>query len=294
MLQTTQDFASTIANTKLIDTHVHFWQYDAESPDFNWVNEEMKILKQDFLPENFPFASPTSHTDMPNHRCVAVQARESVDETIFLLAHAATNPMIAGVVGWVDWNDIEVKKQYAKLRKFQKLKGFRHIIQDEAKGFMRNPIFKNAIAKLGKDYTYDLLIKPHLLPEALDLANEFPNQSFAINHLAKPDIKGQQIIEWARDIQKFKNNKNVFCKLSGMVTEANWKQWKPQDFKQVLDVVFHTFGVDRLMYGSDWPVCLLASDYQGVYDLVNNYIGSLSMAEQEKIRYKNAVKFYNL
>ncbi len=294
MLETVSNFGDTIATTELIDTHVHFWQYDAKSPDFAWITDEMKILRQDYLPENFPLATANTSMEIPNHRCIAVQARESMEETMFLLAHAATNPMIAGVVGWVDWNDLEVEKQYAKLRKFKKLKGFRHIIQDKPKGFMRNVFFAHAIAMLGTDFTYDLLIKPHLLAEAWNLVNDLPSQPFVINHIAKPDIKGQQIEKWKNDIQKFKPNKNVSCKLSGMVTEAHWKQWKAQDFKEVLAVVYETFGADRLMYGSDWPVCLLASDYKGVYHLVNDFISTLSVANQNKIRYKNAVKFYNL
>ena len=284
------DFNLSIATTPIVDSHVHFWKYEAESVDFSWIDDSMKILKQDFLPEDFPMNFPVSE----HHRCIAVQASESMEETIFLLAHAASNPMIAGVVGWVDWTQRDIKKQYANLRKFEKLKGFRHIIQDQPEGFLRNSTFKNAIAMLGGSYTYDLLIKPPQLSEALELVNEFPKQSFVINHLAKPDIKGQNTGEWAKNIRKFKNKKNVFCKLSGMVTEANWHNWKPQDFKEVLDVTLDTFGTDRLMFGSDWPVCLLASDYQGVYNLVNDFISALPMAEQEKIRYKNAVKFYKL
>ncbi len=178
---------------------------------------------------------------------------------------------------------------------YELLKGFRHIIQAKPNGFMSDDKFRYFISKLkNQNYTYDLLLKPHQLEEALELVQEFPNQKFVIDHLAKPDIRNQDFSEWKNDMQAFKHLPNVFCKVSGMVTEAHWQSWKESDFRQVLDTVFNTFGTDRLIYGSDWPVCLLAADYQQVLGIVSNYISDLSINEQEKIMAKNAIKFYNI
>ncbi|HEX8548447.1 MAG TPA: amidohydrolase family protein [Cytophagaceae bacterium] len=278
---------------KIIDTHVHFWNYKKESLDFSWIADEMAILKNDYLPENFMVASETLQKQSST-QCIAVQARQSLEETMFLLELAQNNPMIAGVVGWVNWSNPDIGKTYTDLAKYKKLKGFRHIIQDEQEGFMSNSTFRHSICKIGCRFTYDLLIKPHQLLEAFELVSEFPEQPFVIDHLAKPLLKSHDLAQWTLDIKKFKSEENVYCKLSGLVTEAHWNQWREDDFTYALNVVLETFGPKRLMFGSDWPVCLLASDYRGVYDIINNFLEKQSRVNREDVMYNNALKFYRL
>ena len=278
---------------KIIDTHVHFWNYQAESKDFSWVSNEMAILKKDYLPDDLPLVGELLET-FSSYKCVAVQARQSMEETLFLLKLAEDNPAIAGVVGWINWLDPEVGKTYTDFRKYKKLKGFRHVIQDEKKGFMQNSTFRHSIGKIAGRYTYDLLVKPPQIQEAIELVEEFPHQLFVLDHLAKPNIKNQDFSAWAEDIRKLKSFENLYCKLSGMVTEAHWHNWNESDFSYVMDVAVETFGPKRLMYGSDWPVCLLASDYKGVYDIVSNYLDKHPDLDKADIFNNNAVRFYNL
>lgn len=281
----------------VIDSHVHFWKYDSENPEFDWISDGMESIKKSFLPQNLittitsDFKKQNYQYSTVNYSCIAIQAAETWQETEFLLDLASKNDFIKGVVGWIDFQQLSTLNYQIST----KLKGFRHIIQSKPQGFMSDDKFRYFISKLkNQNYTYDLLVKPHQLEEALDLVQEFPNQKFVIDHLAKPDIRNQDFIEWKKDIEQFKNLPNVYCKVSGMVTEANWQTWKESDFENVLDVVFNTFGTERLMYGSDWSVCLLAADYQQVLGIVANYVSSLSIHEQEKILAKNAMKFYNI
>lgn len=276
----------------IIDSHVHFWNYQPDNAEFAWISEEMAILKRDYLPKDLPSESELSGST--ERKYVAVQARQSMEETMFLLELADNNPMIAGVVGWIDWKYPEIGKSYTNLTKHKKLKGFRHIIQDEKQGFMRNPTFRHSIRKIASRFTYDLLIKPTQILEAAELVEEFPEQMFVLDHLAKPDVKNKDFGQWTEDIEKLKNFDNLFCKLSGLVTEAHWQDWTESDFTYILDVAFRTFGPDRLMFGSDWPVCMLAADYKKVYNLVLNYVDSQSSISKANIMCNNAVKFYNL
>lgn len=278
-----------------LDSHVHFWNYDTQNPEFDWIGDGMGIIKQSFLPKDLiEIVNKTSNNELKitNYACIAVQAAESWQETEFLLGLAAKNDFIKGVVGYADL-DFFNSTFYILHSTF--LKGFRHIIQAKPHGYMGSDEFKYFISKLkNRNYTYDLLLKPHQLHEALDLVQEFPNQKFVINHLAKPDFRNQDFEQWKNDIQEFKHFSNVYCKVSGMVTEAHWQSWKHEDFIKPLDIIFETFGTDRVMYGSDWPVCLLAGDYQQVLGIITNYISKLTSSEQEKIIGQNALKFYNI
>ncbi len=271
----------------ILDSHVHFWNYDNANPEFDWIGEGMEKIKKSFLPEDLIHA-----TNIKNYCCIAVQAAETWQETEFLLELAEKNDFIKGVVGWCDVQNFEPS---FIAHNSSLLKGFRHIIQAKPHGYMSSDSFRYFISKLkNHNYTYDLLLKPHQLEEAQDLVSDFPNQKFVIDHVAKPDFRTYNLEQWKSSIQEFKHLPNVYCKISGMVTEANWQSWEYSDFTYALDVVFETFGTSRLMYGSDWPVCLLAADYNQVTNIVAKFISILTSTEHEDIFYKNAMKFYNI
>jgi len=273
-----------------IDAHQHFWIFDPVRD--SWINDEMLVIKHDFLPADLLPVLQQNGID----GCVAVQASQSEEETLFLLKQAAENEFVKGVVGWVDLkaDDLEARLEYFK--QYDKLKGFRHILQSEPdKQYMLQPQFKKGIASLqSHGFTYDILIYPEHLPYAAQLVKAFPDQPFVIDHLAKPHIKDQQLNEWQRDIEVLSQHPNVHCKISGMLTEANWSSWKPADFIPYLDVVFNALGSRRVMFGSDWPVCLLAGGYDGTMQVLNNYISKLSFTEQELFWGNNATVFYDL
>lgn len=273
-----------------IDSHQHFWNYD-EVRD-SWITDDMDVLRDDFLPQHLK--SILEHYGFEG--CVVVQSDQSPAENDFQLKHAAAHPFIKGVVGWVDLQAADIDAQLKKLSKNEKLKGFRHILQGEPDpALMLKPEFVNGISKLSAyGFTYDMLIFPHQLKYAAELVAKFPNQRFVLNHLAKPNIKEGLIEEWKQDIIELAKQQNVSCKVSGMVTEADWKKWKVKDFTPYLDVIFEAFGPKRVMYGSDWPVCLLAADYGRVLSLVENYTEKLPQEAQEDFWGNNAKRFYNL
>lgn len=273
-----------------IDSHQHFWNYD-EVRD-SWITDDMDVLRDDFLPQHLK--SILEHYGFDG--CVVVQSDQSPAENDFQLKHAAAHPFIKGVVGWVDLQSADIDAQLKKLSKNEKLKGFRHILQGEPDpAFMLKPEFLNGISKLSAyNFTYDILILSHQLKYATELVSKFPNQRFVLNHLAKPKIKDGLIEEWKHDIIEFAKHDNVSCKVSGMVTEADWKKWKVKDFTPYLDVIFEAFGQKRVMYGSDWPVCLLAADYGRVLSLIGNYTEKLPQEAQEDFWGNNAKNFYNL
>ncbi|MDX2194823.1 MAG: amidohydrolase family protein [Cytophagales bacterium] len=279
---------------KYIDTHVHFWKYDSQNPDFDWINDRMHVIKKSYLPDDFQ--KHALSTDIyGNHiinDCIAVQAAESWHETLFLLDLAATYDFVKGVVGWIDIKDVN---KLGTLTSHKKLKGFRHIIQAKNYGYMSSDEFRYFISKLSTySYTYDLLLHPHQLHEALELVLQFPSQKFVIDHLAKPDIRSGDVQDWKNHISEFKHCPHVYAKLSGLVTEAYWHSWKDTDFDIVLDTALSVFGTDRLMYGSDWPVCLLAAEYAQVVHIIKKYISKMSDDEQYKIMYGNAINFYHV
>ncbi|HVX26802.1 MAG TPA: amidohydrolase family protein [Parafilimonas sp.] len=274
-----------------IDAHQHFWTYNEK--EFDWINEEMKIIKRNFLPQDLePLLNENKLSG-----CVAVQARQSEEENNFLLNLADENNFIKAVVGWVDLMDDNIEERLSYWQQQKKLKGFRHILQGEAnRALMLETNFKNGISLLSRfNFTYDILIFPDQLKYALELVQLFPEQKFVIDHLAKPYIKTNEIEDWKNDIGKFKSCENVYCKVSGMVTEADWNNHLSQTFEPYLYVVAETFGTKRLMYGSDWPVCLVAaSSYNEVFKIVEQYFSSFSKDEQENIFGNNAARFYNL
>jgi L-fuconolactonase len=273
-----------------IDSHQHFWNYDPVK--HAWINDDMEIIREDFLPEDLePILNEYGFNG-----CVSVQADQTEAENTMLLDHAAKHSFIKGVVGWVDLKADNVEERLDYYQQFKKLKGFRHILQGEAdRAYMLHPDFKKGISKLKQfGYTYDILIFTDQLGYANEFAAAFPDQPLVIDHLAKPKIKDGDINQWAADIKTIAQNKNVSCKLSGMVTEADWRAWKPEDFTPYIDLVFEAFGTDRVMYGSDWPVCRVAATYRETLGIAEGYVAKLSNTEQAKFWGENAIKFYSL
>lgn len=273
-----------------IDSHQHFWVFDPVRD--SWIDESMQVIQRDFLPADLQPILEANDFD----GCVTVQSDQSPAENEFQLANAANSDFIKGVVGWVDFQGDDIDDQLAHFSSFEKMKGFRHVLQGEPqRDFMLRPAFLNGISKLEKyNFTYDILIFKDQLGYAADFADHFPNQPFVLDHIAKPDIKNGEIDRWAKGIRELAKRENVMCKVSGMVTEADWKNWKPEDFIPYLDVVVEAFGTNRLMYGSDWPVCNVAGGYQQVVRLVESYFVNFSESEKRAIFGDNAAEFYNL
>ena len=273
-----------------IDAHQHFWKYN-EVRD-SWITEDMAVIQKNFLPEDFKPLLPINNID----GSVVVQSDQSKEENIFQLANGLQHDFIKGVVGWVDLEADDVSDHLAHYQEFKKMKGFRHVLQGEKqRDYMLRPDFKRGIGKLKEfGYTYDILIYTDQLKYTIDFVKAFPEQPFVLDHMAKPQIKDGQINDWKNEIEALASFENVDCKVSGMVTEADWKNWTKDDFTPYLDVVANSFGPERLLYGSDWPVCLVAASYQQVNELVKDYFSSFSKDEQELIFGMNAVRFYNL
>lgn len=272
-----------------IDAHQHFWHYDAVK--HNWIDDNMQIIRRDFLPENLQSVLAKNKID----GCVAVQADQTETETNFLLQLASENSFIKGIVGWVDLRAENIKERLEHYSQHKIVKGFRHVLQGETPEFMLQPSFLNGIAQLAQfDFTYDILIFPHQLKAALALVKGFPQQRFVIDHIAKPYIKAGLIDEWKKDIEQIAAYENVYCKISGMVTEADYQLWKKEDFIPYIDVVVSSFGIQRIMFGSDWPVCLVAATYKTMLEIITDYFKSFSKNEQEFFFGKNAIDFYRL
>ena len=272
-----------------IDSHQHFWKYnEAEYP---WIGKGTP-LQRDWLPADLERETAKVHID----GSVAVQARQTVDESRWLLQLAEKSPFIKGVVGWVDLRSEKVADDLASLSKHKKFIGVRHVVQSEPDTeFMLKPEFLRGLGELHAfDFTYDLLLYPKHLPVGVKVVAKFPQIRFVLDHIAKPLIRAGMMQPWQDDIREFARHKNVFCKISGMVTEAKQPGWKKEDFRLYLDVVFETFGEDRVMFGSDWPVCLLAGSYEQVHDLVADYFNQFSTEAKAKFFGGNAAKFYRL
>jgi L-fuconolactonase len=272
-----------------IDAHQHFWKYD--SANYGWIDDSMSKIQKDFMPQDLKPVLEQNQID----GCVLVQVNQTEDETLFFNTLAEQNDFIKGVVGWTDLLSDDVNSRLEQYSKLHKIRGFRHIVQGEPLGFMQNPEFIRGIQSLAQyDFTYDILVYPTQLKDAKQLVKSCPNNKFVIDHLAKPYIKESKISQWGNYMQKLGEMPNVYCKISGMVTEADWHHWKKEDFYIYLDVVLNSFSIDRLMYGSDWPVCLVAAEYEEQLGIVKSYFEKLSMTEQDKIFGENAEKFYHL
>ena len=273
-----------------IDVHQHFWKYDPI--EYAWISDQMSVLKRNFLPEDlFKAAEGTGFQES-----IAVQARQSIEETDWLLALASENPRIGGVVGWLDLCSPDIEQQLLKYAANPKLKGLRHVLQDEPDDFFElKPEFLKGISYLeAAGLIYEILIYPRQLKNAIRLAGLFPDQKYILDHCAKPLIEKGEILEWTEMITELASFPNVSCKVSGLVTEADWVTWKPDDFYPYLDVIWNAFGEDRIMIGSDWPVCLLAASYPQVVCLAEGYFEKLGDKVLKKLSSDNALREYHL
>ena len=272
-----------------IDAHQHFWRY---SPDTHaWIDDSMAALRRDFLPHDLEPLLRAAGFD----GCIAVQATQDVAETEWLLALADEHALIRGVVGWVDLCAPDVRAQIARIASHPRLSGVRHVVQDEPDGFMLRDDFRRGIAALAEfDLAYDILIYARQLPEALRLVEAFPSQRFVIDHIAKPSIRTHEIDAWRRDITAIARRPNVYCKLSGMVTEADWRAWTAEDLAPYIDAALDAFGPDRLMIGSDWPVCTLAAPYATVMEVATARIAAHSPHALDVTLGATAANFYHL
>jgi len=274
-----------------IDAHQHFWTYQPQ--EYEWIDGSMGVLRRDFLP-------PDLHPLLQGngfHGSVAVQARQTLEETRWLLELAAQFPFIRGVVGWVDLRAADLRVTLAALSKNLKLVGVRHIVQSEPDDrFLLRPDFLRGIGMLEQfGLAYDILIHTKHLEVAVEFVSRFPRQRFVLDHLAKPPIKNGELAHWERGIRNLAEFPNLMAKLSGLVTEADWAGWTPAQIGECLDVAFECFGAQRLMIGSDWPVCTLAGTYQRVIGIVMEYVREHCSAEEiEAVLGGNATRFWRL
>ena len=273
-----------------IDSHQHFWEYDAT--EYPWITEKLSRIGRSFLPTDLEPELKAAGLD----GCVAVQARQSLEENRFLLRLADQYPFIKGVVGWVDLRADDVEEQLEQFARHSTFLGLRHVAQDEPDDrFLVGKEFMRGIAKLKQfDLAYDILIFPKQLPAAIELANKFPDQRFVLDHIAKPNIRDKAMEPWQTHVRELAKAKNVLCKISGMATEAKWDSWKKEDFFPYLDVVAEAFGMERLMFGSDWPVCLLAGSYSSVHGIVADWLRASSKDRREHVFGDTCAAFYKV
>lgn len=273
-----------------IDAHQHFWVFNPIRDA--WIDDSMALIRRDFSPTDLAPILKAYQFD----GCVAVQADQSEAQNDFLLDHATKNNIIKSVVGWVDLRAANLEERLQEYQKNPLMKGFRHVLQgEENRALMLEPDFQQGLKLLSKyNFTYDVLIFPDQLKYFVEFLKTNEPMPMVLDHIAKPNIKTGAIKYWKNDIEKLAAFENVYCKVSGMVTEADWQNWKYEDFEPYLEIVFNTFGIDRLMFGSDWPVCNVAGGYDKMISLVTKYTAKLSQTEQEKFWGGNVQKFYNL
>ncbi|MGI5817570.1 MAG: amidohydrolase family protein [Armatimonadota bacterium] len=271
-----------------IDSHVHLWRYN--EAEYAWITDEMAAIKRDFMPEDWrTVAEPLGFEGF-----IAVQARQTFEETLWLLELAGEHEVIRGVVGWVDLRNPAVDEHLEILCDHTKLAGVRHVVQDEPDPrLMLQSEFLRGVGKLGRcDLTYDILVYARQLPAAAEMVGHFPRQRFVLDHIGKPDIRAGEIDAWASGIRALAEHENVWCKLSGMVTEAQWDAWTPESLRPYLDVVFEAFGPERLMIGADWPACLVAGSYAETVGVVLDYITEMPEEHRRAIVGENCARAY--
>ena len=273
-----------------IDAHQHFWKYTPAT--HGWINDEMSVIRKDFLPNDLEPILSKHHID----GTIAVQADESINETAFLLSLSEKHDFIKAVVGWIDLRSTEVNDQLAYYKQFNKIVGFRCIMQgqpDEA--YLSNTNFiKNLNSLKEFNYTYDLLVYHHQLPSLLKLIDKVPENKLILDHIGKPNIKEKKFSKWKENIFELAKHPGIYCKLSGMITEANYSTWIYDDIVPYMDVVGEAFGTDRICFGSDWPVCLVAGQYDKMIGIVEKWASQLNSKTQEQIFGLNTCTFYNI
>jgi L-fuconolactonase len=273
-----------------IDAHQHFWRYDPG--EYDWIGPGMEALRRDFLPHDFePLLRQAGFQGS-----VLVQVRQSLEETRWMLELARKHPFILGVVGWIDLRSPEAAAQLDSFRGEPKLVGLRHIVQSEPddRFLLREDFLKGVALAQEKELAYDILIYPRHLRVAAEFVARFPGLRFVLDHAAKPEIRNGEIRGWSRDLRALAAFPNVVCKLSGLVTEADWRSWTPEGIRPYLDVAWEAFGPDRLLIGSDWPVCTLAADYRRAMGVVLDYLSRRPAAEQEAVGGGNARRLWKL
>lgn len=273
-----------------VDAHHHFWRYsDAE---YEWIDDSMQMLRRDFLPRDLEQEMHGAEI----RQAVAVQARQTLDETHWLLQLAEKHPFLTGVVGWAPIASPDFPQILESLRPHNRLKGLRHVLQGEAdERYALRPDFTQGLSLLAPaGLVYDILIYAHQLPAAIELANLHPNQIFVLDHLAKPRIAAHELSPWREQLSELAERPNVMCKVSGMVTEADWLHWTAEDLSPYLETALECFGPERLLAGSDWPVCTVAASYSRWWQTLRAWTSALSLAEQENILGGNAIRIYRL
>ena len=272
-----------------VDAHQHFWQYSNE--EFGWISDPMASIRRDFAPADLHPLIQNVAIDAT----IAVQARQSLEETNWLLQLAAENNWIAGVVGWVSLVDPNVEPILEILAANPKLKGVRHVLQAEPVTYMAREDFNVGISLLHRfSLVYDILVVENQLPASIDLVDRHPNQVFVLDHLAKPMIASHQLEPWRTNILELAKRPNVSCKISGMVTEADLIHWTKADLVPYVDTVLEAFGPSRILFGSDWPVCTVAASYGDWFALVQGFLGNLSSNERAQVLGGNAIQIYGL
>jgi len=273
----------------MIDTHVHFWNFDPVRD--SWITEEMNAIRKDFTPKNLLRV----YSDLQISGCIAVQANQSEEENKFLLSLADQNEIIKGIVGWIDLRHPNLEERLNYWSSFKKIKGWRHVLQAENEDFILAKDFICGIQKLKNyGYTYDLLVYHNQLQHIIKMVDQITDQPFVLDHCGKPDVKSGDLKTWAKHIKTLAQNPNINCKISGLLAEADWKNWKEIEIFNCFDVIFEHFGINRVMYGSDWPVVLISRPYADWFNLVKKYMERFSKEERNLFFSDNAKAFYNL
>ena len=284
-----------VNNTKLrlpmrIDAHQHFWQYNPNTQ--GWITDEMSLLMRDFSPKELQ--KEIEALDFQG--TIAVQAEETLAENHYLNNLAASNNFIKGIVGWMDLRDKYAVEKMHELKAIQKLVGFRTITQgapDEK--YLSNRQYIDNVKLLSEfNYTYDLLIHHSQMNSLVRFTDQLPDNRFILDHIGKPDIKNKQIKSWRSEIKNLAANPNIYCKLSGITTEADYKQWTYEELYPYIETVAEYFGIDRLCFGSDWPVCLVAGSYSTTYSVIEKFSQQVTEKERAKIFGLNTKEFYKL
>jgi L-fuconolactonase len=272
-----------------IDAHHHFWKYDPIN--YPWIGDNMKVIQQDFIPKDLKPILDKNGID----GSVLIQVNQMEAENDAFLKLAEENDFIKGVVGWVDFKSDSLDSWLKLYAKTTLMKGFRHIVQGEADDFLMDDAFTKGVSKLTEDgFTYDILIFERQLKSALHFIRQLPDNKLIIDHIAKPDIKNKSFNKWSNYVKVIAEHENVYVKVSGLLTEADTSNWKKEDFTIYLDHILTCFGSKRIVYGSDWPVCLVAGTYEDQLNIVKDHFSKLKITEQNDIFGLNAQRFYNL
>lgn len=273
-----------------LDSHQHFWSYSER--EYDWIDERMSRIRRDFDP--FDLEPILRRNGFGGS--VAVQVRQSLEETEYLLGLADEHDFIRGVVGWVDLLSPGVRRDLERLSEHPRFRGVRHVVQDEPddRFLLRGDFLRGVELLRDLDLTYDILVYHRHLPVVVDFAARFPEHRLILDHIGKPAIAKAELEPWASSIRKLGKMENLFCKVSGMVTEADWSSWKKSDFTLYLEIVLESFGPGRLLFGSDWPVATLAASYEKVVEIAEDFLDPLSSAEKDAVFGGNAADFYGL